>query len=59
MKCSDGTTITERQLVYFEDGQVKVQISLFKSYCQSEREVYFSRTLNQLIKVTQSLYDQQ
>ena len=58
MKCSDGTTITERQLVYFEDGQVKVQISLFKSYCQSEREVYFSRTLNQLIKVTQSLYDE-
>ncbi len=58
MKCSDGTTITERQLVYFENGQVKVEIFLFQSYCQSEREVYFSRTLSQLIKVTQQLYDE-
>jgi len=60
MKNSDGNSIRSqgRGLIYFEQGKVKTEIPLSKSYCQSEREVWFSDTLNKLIDITQDLYDE-
>lgn len=60
MKNSDGNSTRSkgRGLIYFEEGKVKAEIPLSKSYCQSVREDWFSDTLNKLIEITQDLYDQ-
>jgi hypothetical protein len=58
MKCSDGNTVTKHQLVYFQDGVVKVWSSLLEGGYSSVREIDLLNTLKALLEVTQNLYEE-